>query len=318
MSNNPSYAALTYDAAQVNSLLATDSATFIAREEARYDRQVEETAQAIAAAANGCQLVWMCGPSSVGKTTTAAMLCAALEARGVAAFVISLDDFYRGIGKAERLPDGRYDYESPEALDLPLLHRCLTELMTTGETMLPRFDFQTGAPAPTRTLLRVQGNAAVILEGIQAFSPLLTDGIDQTVLGHPLRLFINTATRFTDGDTMLLCRRDIRLSRRMLRDERTRNSDFADTLSMWQGVLAGDEKHIFPYTDTADFVINTAMGYEPCVLAGLLRDRLSVLHGTPYEATAKRLAQAYSRFTPLDADAVPADSILREFIGKTE
>lgn len=315
MSHNPPCAALTYDAAQVNSLLATDRDGFIACEEERYTLQVEHTAQAIADVTNGCQIVWMCGPSSVGKTTTAAMLCAALEARGVAAFVISLDDFYRGIGKADQLPDGRYDYESPQALDLPLLHRCLTELMTTGETMLPHFDFQTGAPAPTRTLLRVQGNTVILLEGIQAFSPLLTDGMDTTVLQHPLRLFINTVTRFTDGDNMLLCRRDIRLARRLLRDERTRNSDFAATLAMWQGVLAGDEKHIFPYSADADFIINTAMGYEPCVLAGLLRDRLSVLGGTPHETTAKRLAAAFSRFTPLSPDAVPADSILREFIG---
>ncbi len=312
---NPTNTRLTHELSDVLRRL-DDPARFIAVEEAQYDAQILNTAASIADAASGCRLVWLCGPSSVGKTTTAARLCAALEARGVAAFVVSLDDFYRGIGQAERLCDGRFDYESPKALDLPQLHRCLTELMTTGETSLPQYDFEAGAPALTRRFLRVQGNAAVIFEGIQAFSPLLTEGLDPAILGKPIRVFVNARTRFTDGDRVLLCRRDIRLCRRLLRDERTRGSDFADTLSMWQGVLAGDETHIFPFADAADHLIDTALGYEPCVIAPLLRDRLHTLRGTPYEATAVRLKAALDCFEPLTCDHVPHDSILREFIGK--
>ncbi len=306
----------THDLRDIQTQLADDTAAFVAREEERYAYQIVSAADTITAEMNGCQLVFMCGPSSVGKTTTARRLCAALEARGVAAFVVSLDDFYRGIGNAPTLPDGSFDYESPAALDLPQLHRCLTELMTTGETTLPRYDFEAGKPSELRTHLRVTGRTAVIFEGIQAFSPLLTDGLADGVLGTPLRLFINTRTRFTDGEAMLLCRRDIRLSRRLLRDERTRGSDFAETMAMWQKVLAGDERHIFPYSTAADILIDTAMGYEPCVLAPLLLDRLPTLYGTPYEATAKRLSKAFARFPTLTQDIVPADSVLREFIGR--
>lgn len=306
----------THDLRDIRAQLADDTAGFVAREEARYAHQIGAAADAIAAKTNGCQLVFLCGPSSVGKTTTARRLCTALEVQGVAAFVVSLDDFYRGVGNAPTLPDGSFDYESPEALDLPQLHRCLTELMTTGETMLPRYDFEAGKPSEFRTHLHITGRAAVIFEGIQAFSPLLTDGLADGVLGTPLRLFINTRTRFTDGGEMLLCRRDIRLSRRLLRDERTRGSDFEETMAMWQKVLAGDERHIFPYSDNADILIDTAMGYEPCVLAPMLIGRLSDLYGTPFEATAKRLEKAFARFPALTQDAVPADSVLREFIGR--
>lgn len=306
----------THDLHDIQTQLAEDTAGFIVREEARYAHQIGTAADTIAAATDGCQLVWMCGPSSVGKTTTARRLCAALEARGVQAFVVSLDDFYRGIGNAPILPDGSFDYESPEALDLPQLHRCLQELMTTGESRLPRYDFQAGKPSSLHTLLHVTGRTAVILEGIQAFSPLLTEGLPDGVLGTPLRLFINTRTRFSDREDMLLCRRDIRLSRRLLRDERTRGSDFAETMAMWQKVLAGDERHIFPYSDGADILIDTAMGYEPCVLAPLLMERLYTLRGTAYEATARRLEKAYAHFPALSAQVVPTDSVLREFIGQ--
>ncbi len=305
----------THDLRDIQTQLAEDTAGFIAREEARYAHQIDRVADAIAKRHEPCRFIWMCGPSSVGKTTTAAKLCTALDARGIQAFVVSLDDFYRGVGQAPLLEDGTFDYESPLALDLPRLQRCLIELATDGETMLPRYDFSAGAPAKTRTHLRLNGNTAVLFEGIQAFSPLLTEGMKTPLPDNPLRLFINTCTRFTDGETMLLCRRDIRLSRRLLRDERTRNSDFSQTLSMWQKVLAGDERHIFPYSRDADLTIDTAIGYEPCVLAPLLLERLHTLYGTPYEATAKRLEKTYARFTPLSASFVPSDSVLREFVG---
>ncbi len=312
----PTANSCSHDLQHLKTQLIADAAGLIAREEARYTHQIQTAAQTIAAAAKGLQFVWMCGPSSVGKTTTARRLCAALENRGVQAFVVSLDDFYRGVGKAPLLEDGSFDYESPKALDLPQLHRCLTELAATGETDLPRYDFEAGKPSDCRTHLRITGRTAVIFEGIQAFSPLLTEGLGDLPVPS-LRLFINTRTRFTDGDTMLLCRRDIRLVRRLLRDERTRATSFADTMAMWQKVLSGDERHIFPYSDSAQLLIDTALAYEPCVTAPLITDKLAALYGTPYEATARRLQKALARFPALPQDSVPADSILREFIGNS-
>lgn len=303
-----------YDLQTIRDRLAADTAGTIAHEEERYTHQICTAADAIAAQTNGIRFVWMCGPSSVGKTTTARRLCAALENRGVQAFVVSLDDFYRGKYDAPLLEDGSFDYESPEALDLPRLHRCLRELAATGETDLPRYDFEAGEPSELRTHLHVTGRTAVIFEGIQAFSPLLTEGLGDLCVPS-LRLFINTRTRFTDGGDLLLCRRDIRLVRRLLRDERTRATSFADTMAMWQKVLAGDERHIFPYSDSADLLIDTALAYEPCVTAPLIADKLTALYGTPYEATARRLQGALARFPALPQERVPANSILREFIG---
>lgn len=306
---------VTHDLRDIRRHIETEASAFIAAEEAHYERQIETTAAAIAAATKGCQIVWQCGPSSVGKTTTAKRLCAALESSGVRAFVVSLDDFYRGREQAPRLPDGSYDYESPEALDLPRLRTCVRELLECGETMLPRYNFAAGKPADTHTFLRLAEDTAVIFEGIQAFTPAVCETAADAAR-KPLRLFLNTRSRFTDGEEVLLSRREIRLSRRLLRDERTRSSSFERTMEMWQQVLKGDEAYIFPYSDDADLTIDTTLGYEPCVLGPLMCQRLHTLDGTAFESTAAHLLAVYERFPSLSLDAIPAGSVLREFIGR--
>lgn len=307
--------AVTHDLITVNALVRKDAAMFVQAEEARYEAQISAAARYIADNTHGCQPVMLCGPSSVGKTTSAKKLCRALQERGVQAVMVSLDDFYRGAGLAPRLEDGSFDYESPEALNLPRLHRCMRELMTTGETRLPRYDFTAGAPAKEETLLYTAGDTAVIFEGINAFSEAVAAGFEGTA-ARPIRVFINTKSRFTKDGEVQLCRRDIRLSRRLLRDERTRNSSFENTMSMWAQVMAGEERYILPYSYTADITVDTTMGYEPCVLAPLILPRLASLKGTAYEAVAQRLKAVYATLDPMDMALLPTDSLLREFLGR--
>ncbi|MBR5135267.1 MAG: hypothetical protein IKV35_06685 [Clostridia bacterium] len=303
-----------HDVRDVNRAMRDDPAAFIAAEEARYDRDIAAAANRIADGDNGCRLIWQCGPSSVGKTTTARRLSTALAQRGVQTHIVSLDDFYRGVGKAPLLPDGGYDYESPYALDLERLDRCVTELIETGQTRLPIYDFPAGRPSEETRLLQVRDGAAVIFEGIHAFSPLVTASTEKIGV-KPWRLYVNTRSRFTDGDEILLCRRDIRLSRRLLRDERTRASSYENTMMMWSGVLRGDEQYILPHSDTADIVIDTTMAYEPCVLKDLLLSRLHTLDGTAYEETARHFRQSYAAFESISTAYLPENSVLREFVG---
>lgn len=310
MTNTP----IRHDVGDVNRRIRDNAAAFIAEEEARYDNDVAAAATLIASRTHGCQFVWQCGPSSVGKTTTANKLCAALATHGIEAAIVSLDDFYRGVGLAPLLPDGTYDYESPLALDLDRLQACVTELTTTGVTQLPIYDFPAGHPSSDTRELRVHGDTVVIFEGIHAFSPLLTATAEQNG-AKPLRVFVNTRSRFTSGDDILLCRRDIRLSRRLLRDERTRASSYENTMNMWAGVLRGDEQYIFPYSDTADVVIDTTMAYEPCVLKPLILSRLHTLDGTAYEQTARHFRESFEQFEAISTELLPQNGVLREFVG---
>ncbi len=309
--------AITHDLDEVNARVRADAAAFVAAEEANYAAQIDAAAQTVVDGIVGCRPVMLCGPSSVGKTTTARRLCEAIEQRGVAAFVVSLDDFYRGAGLAPVLENGQYDYESPEALNLERLHRCIRELMTTGETMLPRYDFTAGRPAEEETLLHTVGDTVVIFEGINAFSAEVGAGFDGTG-ATPLRIFINTRSRFVRGGEVKLSRRDIRLSRRLLRDIRTRGSSFANTMAMWEQVKAGEEKYILPLRHTADITLDTTMGYEPCLLAPLLLAHLGELADTPFAALAARGIAVYRSMTPLPLSLLDKNSVLCEFVGKPQ
>ena len=299
---------------RLNDAAKADAHALVRQEEERYAQAIEQTASYIELHSSGRRIVLQCGPSSAGKTTTAEKLAKALRQRGAETVMVSLDNFYKGRGQAPRLPDGSFDYESPKALDLPLLKCCIEELLTEGRTELPVYDFMDGRPKDERQPLALSEEAVVIFEGIHAFDPSL-EVLSAKETSHVVRLFINCHSRFFLGEELVLSGRDVRLCRRLLRDERFRSSSFENTMHMWQQVTKGETAYIFPYRDSADQVLDTTMGYEPCMLAPRLLPRLSELYGTPFEETARRLEAALSRFVPLSEAVVPDDSLLREFLG---
>ncbi len=299
----------------VNAAIQGDAARFIAEEEARYRDNVCRVAQHLNDTMPERCLVMLAGPSSAGKTTTANNLRRALEANGRQASIVSLDDFYRGRGLAPRLPDGSYDYESIEALDLPLLQQCMAELINDGVTRLPRFDFNTHAPLEERFELRIEEHSVVIFEGIHALNPVLEEHVP---LESVYKIFINVMSRiYDDDDAKLLARRDLRLCRRMLRDYQFRSSSIENTLDMWRQVVRGEELYMFPYVDTANATFDTMHAYEPAMIGPRLLPLLrAVSTDGPYAETVGHLIDALSRFEPLSVQRLPEDSLLREFVGK--
>lgn len=290
-----------------------DPISLIRQEETRYQTEIEQVADRIHDERTNRHIVLLTGPSSAGKTTTASRLEKELEARGTAAHVVSLDDFYLGEGKAPLLPDGSPDYETIDALDVDRLMTCLQELVRDGKTSLPVFDFVTHGPLPEERMLVLEEDAAVILEGIHAFNPKISACLPPENI---TRLFINALSRFEkDGETWLK-RRDMRLIRRILRDEQFRGSPFANTMKMWPQVVRGEELYLFPYADAADCVIDTTFAFEPCIIKSLLLPRLAkVERNTPDYDTARYLIERLSVFCDLPLSLLPADSMLREFTG---
>lgn len=299
---------------EINAHAADDPRALIAAEEQRYRENVHRVAECLADTMHGRCLVMLSGPSSAGKTTTANNLKRELEEKGRQASIVSLDDFYRGYGKAPQLPDGSFDYEAIEALDLPQLQTCMKELLCDGVTQLPRFDFNAHKPAPEKHELRITDNSVVIFEGIHALNPLLEEHIPH---GNVFKMFINVMSRvYEETEEKLLARRDLRLCRRMLRDYQFRNSSIENTLDMWRQVVRGENLYMFPFVETANAVFDTTHAYEPCMIGPRL---LPILRAVPTDSrhaeTVAHLIAALSRFEPLSEDLLPADALLREFVG---
>ncbi len=285
----------------------------VLKEELRYREAIVSVAKSIHDIPQKRRIVMLCGPSSAGKTTTATLLQQELAACGTIAHVVSLDNFYLGKGKAPLLPSGKFDYETIEALDVQRLFTCMHEIIEQGRTQLPIFDFQNHAPKAETITLELQEDAAVIFEGIHAFHPRLQTAVPEA---GTIRLFINTLTRFAWQDTLWLSRRDIRLSRRILRDDQFRASPFSNTMDMWPQVVRGEELYVFPYVDSAHFVIDTTFAYESCMLKQPLLERLAnVPHSDPYIAVARRLQERFSVFPSIPAELLPQESMLHEFLG---
>lgn len=287
--------------------------SLIEAEEKRYHSEISAVAERIHAVQQKRRMVLLCGPSSSGKTTTAALLKKELARLGTTAHVVSLDDFYLGKGMAPLLPSGKLDYETIDALDVARLFGCVRELVENGKTELPIFDFRQHSPKKETVHLKLEEDAAVIFEGIHAFHPRL-----QSVMPKEgtVRLFINTLSRFVREGEMWFARKDIRLIRRILRDDQFRASPFSNTMEMWPQVVRGEEMYMFPYVDTADCVIDTTFAYEPCIFKAPLLSRLEkVPDSDPNAAVARRLQERLAIFPDISLEILPQNSILREFTG---
>lgn len=281
-------------------------------EEERYETAVSKAAEKILQHRGRC-LVLLSGPSASGKTTTANKLQCRLREAGRDAYTISLDNFYRGYGQAPQLPDGSYDYESIEALNLPLLQACMCELLDEGRTMLPEFDFLSHAPKTEKVPFAVSRESVVIFEGIHALNPLLRRRLPPEAL---LKIFVDVRAVIEYREAEWLTSRELRLTRRLLRDLRFRNSSLDNTMDMWRQVIRGEELYLFPYVGEADVYLNTALAYETALLGGQL---LPALQQEPqdgrYATELERLAERLAVFEALPLRHLPDRSILREFVG---
>ena len=295
----------------INHLAATDPRGLVEQACAAYADRVRRLTELLLARMGKRHLIMLSGPSSAGKTTTAETICRQLGENGVETFVISVDDFYRGRGNAPRLPDGNFDYETIEALDLDLLQRCMSDLLTVGEADLPQFDFVSGKRRREARHLSVPPHAAVIIEGIHAINPLFEAHVDRRQM---TKVFVDPSRVF-DGESVALTRRQLRLSRRLLRDKRFRASLADNTLRMWPQVVRGELAYMMPYVDTVDFRVDTTHGFE----MGMYREELMKMLENVTEGEAGKTAAALCRtadtFIPIDRSLLPPDSLICEFLG---
>ncbi|AVX20172.1 uridine kinase [Carboxydocella sporoproducens DSM 16521] len=281
--------------------------------EARHEKKISEIAEAISACCEQAQLVLVAGPSSSGKTTFTQRLRIQLLASGIKPLAISLDDYFVNREDTPKDENGNYDFESIDALDLPLFNQHLVQLLAGEEVEIPRFNFVTGRREWTGNKLQLKPRQVLIIEGIHGLNERLTAQVPSS---QKIKIYVSALTHVNIDKTNQIHSSDIRLLRRICRDAQFRGSPAARTIAMWPAVRRGEERNIFPFQEEADFVFNSGLVYELAVLKNLAEPLLKQI--TPDQAEyseAVRLLEFLRYFLAAPADVVPNNSVLREFIG---
>lgn len=297
----------------INNNAKNNTKQFISECEQEYHARIDALAKAIADN-DDIKIVAIAGPSGSGKTTTAHLLCERLHAYDEKTAVVSLDDFYLPYAELPQLPDGSFDIESVNALDTALIKRCFDNIIACGKTDLPRYDFKTRSRNERMHHIDIGERGIIIVEGLHAMNPAIADLVDRKNI-FKIYISVNTPVEFENGE-QLLSSRQIRLIRRILRDDRFRGATPDDTLKLWNNVIEGESKYLYCFKGNADVKLITLHPYELCVY----RERFCRLRGkvdrnAPCYDYFIKTANALERFADIDSSLVPRDALIREFIG---
>ena len=292
-----------------------DASELIKIAEAVHGRQFSRIADRIYQANHerGAKVVLISGPSSSGKTTSAKRIGVQLRVLGLHPVLISLDDYFVNREDTPKDENGDYDYEALEALDLARLNDDLKRLIDGQSVEIPRYDFITGTRQWHEQPLKLDDRSVLIMEGIHALNPKLTPALEERL---KFKVYLSCFTSVALDNTTRIQTTDNRLLRRITRDYRTRGNNAYDTIARWPSVRRGEERHIFPYQENADIMVNTSLFYELGVLRPIVEPILREIPDTvPEYGEAHRLLHFLDNFTPISTDEIPLDSVLREFVG---
>lgn len=258
-------------------------------------------------------IILVTGPSASGKTTSAKRIAAILQSRGKKVTRISLDNFYRNKDNLPRWEDGYQNYESVEGLDIACFDEAMSNLLTKGEAVFPIFDFSRGQRSERTFTLRFNEESFLIIEGIHALNPVLFNVLKNY---SAMKVYISVHSEIVaENGELIFSARDLRLSRRILRDFHCRSTSALGTLKMWKYVLKGEELYIFPFRENADIHIDSLHAYEPFLYHDGLEEMMrAVGPDAPYYKKACRLLSANQHFFPIPGALIPASSLIQEFI----
>ncbi len=259
------------------------------------------------------KFILISGPSSSGKTTTTSRISSYLEALGYNTIKISLDDYFVDRDKNPVDENGKYDFECLEAIDVEAFNNDLNRLLNGEEITLPSYNFITGKREYSKDKVMMKENTIFLIEGLHALSDDLTINVEDK---YKYKIYLSPFIPLNIDEHNYVSTIDLRLLRRIVRDNRTRGYDIFKTIDNWQKVRYGEEKYIFPYIHQANVIINTALAYEIGVLKVFVEPLLlSVGVDSNYYEEARRLIDFLKQFFPIPGEYVNDESILREFIG---
>lgn len=299
--------------AGINQHIAHDGVIdFIQLCEARHNRMLTELGDLIEGDISNIRLICIAGPSSSGKTTFANRLRIELMSRGLKPIRISIDDYYLPKSLAPIDEDGKPDLESIEALDIDLFNKDMLALISGETVQLPKFDFKLGKRIPGR-IIKVGENEPIIIEGIHALNERMTTLIPKH---QKFKIFIAPQAQINLDNTNPISITDLRLLRRIVRDYNFRGASAEETMSMWPSVRRGEFKWIYDTQEGANYVYNSMLSYELCVMKKYAMPLLQAIEQeNPYFPIAERLIRMLKYFDDMPDEWVPCNSLMREFIG---
>ncbi len=280
--------------------------------EALQEKKLASIADQIHEHKHPIRAIFVSGPSSSGKTTFTKRLAIQLRVLGYRPLQISLDNYFVEREKTPRDEHGEYDFETPDALDIRLFSNQMRDLLDGKPVIMPRFSFTNGSRYFVDKELQMEERSILIIEGIHALNPLLSDFIDSR---EQFKVYVSAFTQLNLDLHNRIPTTDNRLIRRMVRDSLYRGYSALDTLSRWPSVRRGEDRYIFPFQEQADVMFNTALIFELSVLKWYAQPLLEqVPRNVSVYAEAKRLMKFLSYFQAIPDHDIPATSILREFL----
>ena len=259
------------------------------------------------------KFIMIAGPSSSGKTSFSYRLSIQLRALGMRPHPIALDNYFKNREDTPKDENGNYDFECLEAIDIEQFNKDMLALLA-GETVeLPSFNFKTGKREYKGDYKRLNENEILVIEGIHGLNEKMSYALPAK---SKYKIYISALTALNVDEHNRIATTDVRLLRRMVRDNRTRGTSASGTLNMWQSVRRGEEKYIFPFQESADAVFNSALIYELSVLKLYAEPLLfGISKEDPQYYEAKRLLKFLDYFLGMTSEGLPNNSLIREFVG---
>jgi len=289
--------------------------------EQAYADEVAMAAEMISNRIDKLKMVLITGPSSSGKTTTTIKLEEILNQQGYKFKMFAVDNYFYNLADHPKDEFGDYDFETPQALDLKLINDHINRLCKGEKIKIPFYDFKTGSRFLDRTPMKLEDNEILLIDSLHGLYPEMTKAIDDAM---KFKLYLEPMFQIKDNNGKYLRWTDIRLIRRMLRDSIHRAYNPTQTLEHWHYVRSSEVRHIIPYLNSADYIINSAMPYElPIYKARLGKQFKKWAEDYKNDELKKDAFMRASRVNDFlqqitgfsDESSIPGDSVIREFIG---
>lgn len=236
-----------------------------------------------------------------------------LRVNGLKPVVLSLDDYYLDHDKTPLDEEGNPDFENVEGLDLPLLHDHILRLIEGEEIQAPIFDFVAGRRSGKTKRVYVGPDEILLMEGIHAINPRILPDVNRNVF---FEIIVNALFGLNIDLINRVPETEVRLIRRIVRDDQFRGTAAENTIKQWDSVRRGEYANIFKYQEDCDVMFNSSLLYEMNALRPLTEASLQKIpKDSPYGIVGERLLNLLTFFQPMEHGQIPYNSILREFVG---